>query len=38
MTIEFLGRGGGQAAVPAPGRLAMLAVALLGFASVRRRA
>jgi hypothetical protein len=36
--IEFLGRGGGQTAVPAPGGLAMLAVALLGFAAVRRRA
>jgi hypothetical protein len=38
VTIEFLGRGGGAAAVPAPGGLAMLAVALLGFAAVRRRA
>lgn len=36
--IEFLGRGGGQVAVPAPGGLAVLAVALLGLAALRRRA
>lgn len=35
VTIEFLGRGGGTA-VPAPGGLAVFAVALLGLAGLRR--
>ncbi|WP_162616868.1 hypothetical protein [Elioraea rosea] len=35
VTIEFLGRGGGTA-VPAPGGLAVFAVALFGLAMVRR--